>query len=106
MSKNIAVVALGAILALGVSTQTFADTSTNTGSMKMQQETKSKIMKEMHSGHFEKCYGIVKSGQNDCAAGTIACAGQAKMDGAKNAWIGLPPGTCSRIVGGSTTPEG
>ncbi|HEX4044040.1 MAG TPA: DUF2282 domain-containing protein [Gammaproteobacteria bacterium] len=70
--------------------------------MAKQQETQKNLTDEMPKG-FEKCYGISKAGKNDCASGSGACAGQAKADGAKNAWLGLPKGTCERIVGGSTT---
>lgn len=50
----------------------------------------------------EKCYGVVKAGQNDCGnlAGTHSCAGQAKVDGDKGEWLYLPKGTCERLVGG------
>jgi uncharacterized membrane protein len=53
---------------------------------------------------MEKCYGVVKAGQNDCgnASGTHSCAGQAKADSAAGEWLLLPEGTCSRITGGST----
>jgi uncharacterized membrane protein len=51
----------------------------------------------------EKCYGIVKAGQNDCQTATSSCAGTAKKDGQKDAWIAVPKGTCGKIVGGSTT---
>ncbi len=55
----------------------------------------------------EKCYGIVKSGKNDCAAadGSHSCAGLAKNDGDGKEWVLLPAGTCSRIVGASLTPR-
>lgn len=49
----------------------------------------------------EKCYGIVKAGQNDCQTATSACAGTSKADGQKDAWIFVPKGTCNKIVGGS-----
>lgn len=51
----------------------------------------------------EKCYGIAKAGQNDCHTATTTCSGSAKIDGQKDAWIGLPQGICQRIVGGSKT---
>ena len=51
----------------------------------------------------EKCYGIAKAGQNDCQTATSSCAGTAKKDGQKDAWIAVPKGTCGKIVGGSTT---
>ncbi len=50
---------------------------------------------------FEKCAGIVKAGQNDCAANSHSCAGQAKVDGDKNEWVYVPEGTCDKIVGGT-----
>ena len=55
---------------------------------------------------MEKCYGIAKSGKNDCASKTAthACAGQASKDGDKSAFLVVPKGTCDKIVGGSTTP--
>lgn len=54
------------------------------------------------SGKTEKCYGIAKSGKNDCGAkdGSHSCAGQAKTSGDANEWIALPVGLCDRIVGG------
>lgn len=55
---------------------------------------------------IEKCYGIVKAGKNDCQTANSACAGTAKKDGQKDAWIYVPKGTCEKIVGGSLTPAG
>jgi uncharacterized membrane protein len=53
----------------------------------------------------EKCYGIAKAGKNDCAVknSSHACAGQSKKDGAADAFVVVPKGTCDKIVGGSTT---
>lgn len=48
----------------------------------------------------ERCGGIVKAGQNDCASNAHSCAGQAKTDGDANEWVLLPKGTCDKIVGG------
>lgn len=50
---------------------------------------------------MEKCYGIVKAGKNDCQTAVSACAGTAKKDGQKDAWILLPKGSCEKIVGAS-----
>jgi uncharacterized membrane protein len=50
---------------------------------------------------MEKCYGIVKAGKNDCQTNTSACAGTAKKDGQKDAWLYLPKGTCEKIIGGT-----
>jgi len=50
---------------------------------------------------MEKCYGIVKAGQNDCSTATSSCAGTSTKDGQKDAWILMAKGTCEKIVGGS-----
>jgi uncharacterized membrane protein len=55
---------------------------------------------------FEKCYGVVKAGKNDCQTATGACAGTATADAQGDAWVYVPKGTCDRIVGGSLTPKG
>lgn len=54
----------------------------------------------------EKCFGVVKAGNNDCAAkdGTHSCMGQAEVDGAGGEWIALPKGFCEKLVSGSLTP--
>ncbi|NID16090.1 DUF2282 domain-containing protein [Luteibacter yeojuensis] len=52
---------------------------------------------------MEKCWGVAKAGQNDCAAGPgTTCAGTAKADYQKNAWKLVPAGTCTSIK----TPHG
>lgn len=54
----------------------------------------------------EKCYGIAKAGQNDCAnlAGTHSCAGQAKSDRDPGDWKYVAKGTCKQL-GGMTAEE-
>jgi len=49
----------------------------------------------------EKCYGIAKAGQNDCAnlAGTHSCAGQAKTDNEPGEWKYVAKGTCKTLKG-------
>jgi uncharacterized membrane protein len=49
----------------------------------------------------EKCYGIAKAGQNDCAnlSGSHSCAGQAKVDGDAGEWKYVPAGTCKSMKG-------
>ena len=49
---------------------------------------------------MEKCYGISKAGKNDCQTATSACAGTAKKDSQKDAWVYIPKGSCEKIVGG------
>lgn len=49
----------------------------------------------------EKCYGIAKAGQNDCAnlSGSHSCAGQAKRDNAAEDWKYVAKGTCKQMKG-------
>ncbi|CAG21785.1 MULTISPECIES: DUF2282 domain-containing protein [Photobacterium] len=49
----------------------------------------------------EKCYGVAEAGKNDCATKTGSCAGTAKVDGQKDAFIMVPKGLCDRLAGGS-----
>ena len=77
--RQIASSALATVLALGL------------GSMNVHAEEKSK----------EKCYGIAKAGQNDCAnlSGTHSCAGQAKGDLEPMEWKYVAKGTCKDMKG-------
>ena len=49
----------------------------------------------------EKCYGIAKAGQNDCAnlSGTHSCAGQTKADMSPDDWKYVAKGTCKDMKG-------
>ena len=49
----------------------------------------------------EKCFGIAKAGQNDCASlsGVHSCAGQSKMDMDKGEWKYVAKGTCKDMKG-------
>ncbi|HEX6720478.1 MAG TPA: DUF2282 domain-containing protein [Burkholderiaceae bacterium] len=49
----------------------------------------------------EKCYGIAKAGQNDCAnlAGTHSCAGQSKADNDPGEFKYVAKGTCKDMKG-------
>ena len=50
---------------------------------------------------YEKCYGIAKAGQNDCAnlGGTHSCAGQAKVSDSPTEWKYVAKGTCAGMKG-------
>lgn len=59
---------------------------------------------------MEKCYGVAKAGQNDCAAGAgTSCAGTSTTDYQGNAWKLVKAGTCLKIKtpkgSGSLTPQ-
>lgn len=49
----------------------------------------------------EKCFGIAKAGQNDCAnlSGSHSCAGQSKVDAGKDEWKYVAEGTCKTMSG-------
>jgi len=49
----------------------------------------------------EKCFGISKAGQNDCASvtGVHSCAGQSKTDMDKMEWKYVAKGTCKELKG-------
>ena len=49
----------------------------------------------------EKCFGIAKAGQNDCANldGSHSCAGMAKADNDPNEWKYVAKGTCKQMKG-------
>ena len=52
---------------------------------------------------MEKCYGVAKAGENDCAAGPgTSCAGTSTRDYQGNAWKLVKKGTCETIE----TPKG
>lgn len=53
------------------------------------------------STNFEKCYGVVKAGMNDCATAKSSCAGSSKKDRQPDAFVFTPPGLCAKLVGGN-----
>ncbi|MFG6455921.1 DUF2282 domain-containing protein [Roseateles sp. BYS96W] len=54
----------------------------------------------------EKCFGIAKAGQNDCASasGSHSCAGQAKTDKAPDEWKYVAKGSCEKEGGSTKAP--
>lgn len=53
----------------------------------------------------EKCFGIAKAGQNDCATGAHGCAGQGKADKGAADWKYVAKGTCVKAGGKLTVPK-
>ena len=53
----------------------------------------------------EKCYGIVKAGQNDCATstGSHSCSGQSKKDMDPAEWKYVAKGSCTKAGGKLTS---
>lgn len=46
----------------------------------------------------EKCFGVAKASENDCAAGPgTSCAGTSKIDYQGNSWKLVPKGTCTTM---------
>ncbi|NLR74950.1 BufA1 family periplasmic bufferin-type metallophore [Leeia aquatica] len=52
-------------------------------------------------GAKEKCYGITKAGQNDCASanGSHSCAGQSTTSNDPNEWKYVAAGSCVKMGG-------
>ncbi len=66
-------------------------------------EASSSEVTEVTAAEQEKCFGIAKAGQNDCAAGEgTTCAGTSVLDYQGNAWKYTGIGECESI-GGSLT---
>ena len=100
MSNKKIIHAISAVLAIGVTSTIDAETITtanNQSGMKMMQAPDVKGM--------EKCFGIVKSGLNDCGNASHTCSGGAKADNDADEWVFVPTGLCRRIVGGSLKPS-
>ncbi|MET3131272.1 putative membrane protein [Oxalobacteraceae bacterium GrIS 1.11] len=55
----------------------------------------------------EKCFGIAKAGQNDCATtnGAHSCAGQSKIDNGPHEWKYVAKGTCEKAGGKMAAPK-
>ncbi len=53
----------------------------------------------------DKCYGISKAGQADCATSKHACAGQSKADNDPMDWKYVTKGTCENVGGKLTAPK-
>ena len=53
----------------------------------------------------DKCYGVAKAGQNDCAAGKHACAGQSTVDNDPLSWKYVARGACEKIGGKTSAPK-
>jgi len=55
----------------------------------------------------DKCYGVAKAGQNDCAAANAAhaCAGMSKTDNTPDDWKYVAKGTCQSLGGKTEAPK-
>lgn len=53
----------------------------------------------------EKCYGVSKAGQNDCAAGKNSCAGTSKVDNDPASWKLVAKGSCVKMGGKLAAPK-
>lgn len=66
-------------------------------------ETEAEALAAAGGGEKEKCYGVSKAGENDCAAGEgTSCSGTSVVDYQGNAWTYVDKGTCLEIE----TPNG
>jgi len=57
--------------------------------------------------NMEKCWGVAKKGQNDCAskAAGHSCAGQSTKDMSTNDWKNVKTGTCTSMGGKLDMPQ-
>lgn len=55
-------------------------------------------------GAKEKCYGVAKAAQNDCAANGHSCQGQAKADNDPAEWKYVTKGECEPAGGKTSAP--
>ena len=53
----------------------------------------------------EKCYGVSKAGQNECAAGKKSCAGTSKKATDPTAWKLVAKGSCEKMGGKLAPPK-
>jgi uncharacterized membrane protein len=53
----------------------------------------------------DKCFGISKAGQADCATSKHACAGQSKVDNDPMDWKYVQKGTCEKMGGKLTATK-
>ncbi len=63
------------------------------------------IGEETQSQAKEKCYGVAKAGQNDCASGKNSCAGTSRVDNDPAAWKLVAKGTCLKLGGTLPPPK-
>lgn len=97
MNHQIIVKAISAILLL------FSTTQSHSLFAGEQKANEKKNQMETEIPGMEKCYGIAKAGQNDCSTASHTCAGEAKINKDKEAWIFVPKGVCNKIVDSSLT---
>jgi uncharacterized membrane protein len=90
MKGNCKLVAASIAIAVGIAFQAIAEAQTNI---------------PMPTYKYEKCFGIVRGGQNDCFSPANSCGKDLDADNDPNAWIYVPAGTCDKIAGGSTAPS-
>ena len=76
--------ALAGVLALGFAASTVAATPPGPVTPKAGQE---------------KCYGIAKSGKNDCGTASHSCANKATKDNDPAEWKYVTKGTCEKAGG-------
>lgn len=61
---------------------------------------------EAATGEKVKCYGVAKSGQNDCATASHSCAGAAKTDNDPSEWKSMPKEACEKAGGKTEAAKG
>src|SRR5260370_38081624 len=89
MNGNSKLIAASIAIAVGIAFQAIAEAQTN-------------IPRPTYK--YEKCFGIVRGGQNDCFSPANLCGKTTTKDHDPNAWIYVPAGTWDKNPGGKTAP--
>src|SRR5258708_20419345 len=89
MKGNSKLIAASIAIAVGIAFQTIAEAQTN-------------IPRPTYK--YEKCFGIVRGGQNDCFSPANSCGKTTTKDKYPNSLIYVPNGTGDKICGGSPPP--
>lgn len=96
-------IALAAAAGLAAACSGGADAPTEANAGEGAATTEAEALAAAGSGEKEKCYGVSKAGENDCAAGPgTSCAGTSVVDYQGNAWTYVDAGSCLTIE----TPNG
>src|SRR6202162_2318363 len=89
MKGNSKLIAASIAIAVGIAFEAIAEAQTN-------------IPRPIYK--YEKCFGIVRGGQNDCFSPADSCGHTSTRDNDPNACIYVLVGACDKIAGGSTAP--
>ncbi|MBO6527667.1 DUF2282 domain-containing protein [Erythrobacter sp.] len=96
----------GAVAALAACGGTSDDSAADGATTAQGAPADPELVAAAEQGEMEKCYGVAKAGENDCAAGPgTSCAGTSTVDWQGNAWKYVEAGDCVPMGGSLTAVE-